>query len=205
MTRKSEKMGMFDTILINSKCPNCGQMLLRSYQTKDLECVLHTYNVGDCIEDDIHYEESKESKYLEAIGSCHSDECTFKGNVSDILLQGCPSGFGFLWSCKIKLDDNYCITNKVCDIKIISTIPDDWEEIIKYRYGDYWKFLLERYKGNKKKAVDEFDYGKNRIRFIIMVRKLDCTRLTYREIKKLMKNEEYRKERTIRCSLYSEK
>ena len=187
-------MGMFDSIYLNSECPNCGKIEEREFQTKDLECMLDTYKEGDCVKDKIEYEVSKNNKCLEAIGSCHSDECIFKGNVSDTLWQGAPSGFGFVWNCKIRLDDKYCISSEIYDIEIVTEFPDNWEDIIKYIFGDYWEFLLEKYKGNKKEAIDKIGYSKNRRRFITMIRKMDYSRLLWREAEILLYNEEYRKE-----------
>lgn len=181
-------MGMFDSIILNSKCPNCGKIEEREFQTKDLDCNLDTYKLGDCLED-------FNRRYIEAIASCHSEECKFMGNISDILWQETPSGFDFLWDCKIKLDDACRITNEIYDIEVMTKIPGNWEDIIKHRFGDYWQFLLEKYKGDKKKVADEFGYGKNRRRFITMIRKMDYERLTHGEICDLLYNEEYRKER----------
>ena len=181
-------MGMFDTIYMDGKCPNCGTVEERDFQTKDLENCLTSYKIGDDL-----------SKFniecVEAIATCHNEECAFLGNIEDILNQGTPSGFDFMWSCKIKLDNNKCITNEICDIKILRKIPDNWEDIIKYRFGDYWNFLLEKYKGDKKLAVDRFGHSKNRRRFIVMIRKMDYERLTYSDSVELLYNEEYRKKR----------
>jgi hypothetical protein len=179
-------MGMFDSIMLNSKCPNCGKIEEREFQTKDLARSLDTYKLGDSLKD-------FNIRYIEAIASCHSEECAFVGNISDILWQETPSGFDFLWGCKIKLDDA-CITNEIYDIEIMTQIPDDWEDIIKHRFGDYWQFLLDKYKGDKKKAADEFGFGKNRRRFITMIRKMDYGRLTHGEARNLLRNEEYRNE-----------
>lgn len=188
-------MGMFDTILIRGKCPNCGEVKERGYQTKDLECMLDTYTEGDSVKNVI---DNKDNRFIEAIASCHNEDCSFLGNISDILWQGTPSGFDFLWDCKIKLDDDYRITNEIYDVEISTKIPSDWESIIEYRYGDYWKFLVEKYK-DKKEAADKFGYGKNRRRFITMARKMDYSRLLYREANRLLMNEEYRKEKMNRC------
>jgi len=180
-------MGMFDSIILNSKCPNCGKIEEREFQTKDLDRSLGTYKLGDSLKD-------FNIRYIEAIASCHSEECQFIGNISDILWQETPSGFDFLWDCKIKLDDMHRITDEIYDIEVATKIPDDWEDIIKHRFGDYWQFLLEKYKGDKKKAVDKFGHGKNRRRFITMIRKMDYERLTHGEANDLLRNEEYRKE-----------
>ena len=50
-------MGMFDSIFLNSECPNCGKIEEREFQTKDLECMFDTYNEGDCVKDKIEYED----------------------------------------------------------------------------------------------------------------------------------------------------
>ena len=41
-------MGMYDTILIDGKCPCCGETI-SSFQTKDLECNLDVFEKGDSI------------------------------------------------------------------------------------------------------------------------------------------------------------
>jgi hypothetical protein len=175
-------MGMYDSIMLNSKCPKCGKIEEREFQTKDLDRNLDIYKLGDCLED-------FNRRFIETIVSCHSEECAFIGNISDILWQETPSGFDLLWGCKIKLDDACCITNEIYDIEIMTKIPDNWEDIIKHRFGDYWRFLLEKYNGDKKKAADEFGYGKNRRRFITMIRKMDYGRLTHSEIHDLLHDE----------------
>ena len=59
-------------------------------------------------------------------------------------------------------------------------------------------FLLEKYKGDKIKAADEFGCGIHRRRFITTIRKMDYERLIYRDSNDLLRNEEYRKEITKR-------
>ncbi len=189
-------MGMFDSAMLKSKCPNCGKFEEREFQTKDLDCNLDVYKQGDCLE-------RFNIRYIDAIASCHNEECKFIGNIADILLQETPSGFDFLWNCKVKLDDVFCITSEVYDIEIITKIPKDWEDILKYRFGDYWQFLLEKYKGDKMKAADEFGYGINRREFITTIRKMDYERLEHIEARDLLR-EEYRKEEMERNNKWKE-
>ena len=46
-------MGMYDTLLVNVKCPECKTIKMRDVQTKDFECVLDSFSVGDVVNDSI--------------------------------------------------------------------------------------------------------------------------------------------------------
>lgn len=61
-------MGMFDSIMLNTKCPYCGKETIRECQTKDLSCYLKVYNPGDKVETD--------QKWLQAITECKSGICS---------------------------------------------------------------------------------------------------------------------------------
>jgi hypothetical protein len=43
-------MGMFDTILLDVSCPECGNYVTHEFQTKSLECLLDTYRPGDMVD-----------------------------------------------------------------------------------------------------------------------------------------------------------
>lgn len=43
-------MGMYDVIDdITAYCPGCGKILKKDFQTKDLECMLDHYKLGDFV------------------------------------------------------------------------------------------------------------------------------------------------------------
>lgn len=60
-------MGMFDSIMLNTKCPYCDKEAVRECQTKDLDCNLDVYNIGDRVKTD--------EKWLWAITDCDSETC----------------------------------------------------------------------------------------------------------------------------------
>lgn len=59
---------MFDSIFMPIKCPFCGQTFEMECQTKDLDCRLHRWKVGDNTE---HPEE----KELYCCATCASETC----------------------------------------------------------------------------------------------------------------------------------
>lgn len=63
-------MGMFDSINIDVKCPYC-EGKSETVQTKDLDCVLQTYNVGDKI--------GEKHRWLDSCEIC--DSCNKYYNV----------------------------------------------------------------------------------------------------------------------------
>jgi len=40
-------MGMYDTIELNVSCPVCGNAIINTFQTKDFDCLMDTYQPGD--------------------------------------------------------------------------------------------------------------------------------------------------------------
>ena len=46
-------MGLFDTLLLEIKCPECKTIEIREVQTKDFECCLNDFKVGDVIDSTI--------------------------------------------------------------------------------------------------------------------------------------------------------
>lgn len=45
---------MFDSILMPVKCPKCGKEKERECQTKDLDCLLERFKIGDVVKTDFH-------------------------------------------------------------------------------------------------------------------------------------------------------
>ena len=58
-------MGMFDSAYIECTCPTCNKVQERECQTKDADCVLSTWKVGDVVNPNF--------KYINCIASC--DDC----------------------------------------------------------------------------------------------------------------------------------
>lgn len=98
-------MGMYDSIYLDLRCPNCGQISNMECQTKDSFCTLHVYKVGDIIP--VEYGESFE--YLNASASCRQKICL---DWEKNRYQGRIIGFGFGFRIKIFLDKGR-ITNRV--------------------------------------------------------------------------------------------
>ena len=46
-------MGMFDNLLVNVECPKCKRSKIREVQTKDFDCLLEHFNVGDVVDGSI--------------------------------------------------------------------------------------------------------------------------------------------------------
>jgi wobble nucleotide-excising tRNase len=65
-------MGMFDSIMLNVKCPYCGEEEVRECQTKDLDCYLDVYTLGDKVK--------TLDKWLECITDCESEACKLPGS-----------------------------------------------------------------------------------------------------------------------------
>lgn len=61
-------MGMFDSIMMQVKCPYCGEEIERECQTKDLECILDVFRVGDTVGTDVYNK-------LTCICDCNSETC----------------------------------------------------------------------------------------------------------------------------------
>ena len=46
-------MGLFDTLWLEIKCPKCKTIETRKVQTKDFECCLDAFKVGDVVDSTI--------------------------------------------------------------------------------------------------------------------------------------------------------
>jgi hypothetical protein len=90
-------MGMFDSIYLEMKCPFCGKISEMEIQTKELDCDLNVWKVGDYIGTD------KYNYIDECSAQCRSDECM------DFMLkkQGYRSGFGRSFDVKIFLNEGF--------------------------------------------------------------------------------------------------
>jgi len=42
-------MGMYDLIELDVSCPICGNAIINSFQTKDFDCLMDTYQPGDSV------------------------------------------------------------------------------------------------------------------------------------------------------------
>ena len=60
-------MGMFDSINLTIKCPRCGKESLMEAQTKELDCALDVFVVGQPISDQYNY--------LDCITECCIGSC----------------------------------------------------------------------------------------------------------------------------------
>ena len=68
-------MGMFDTIYLEVKCPECGEESMVECQTKDLECELNEYFKGDFVASKKLLTEITETRKLYCTAECRSLEC----------------------------------------------------------------------------------------------------------------------------------
>ena len=83
---------MFDSILIDIKCPYCSKISEIECQTKELCCTLKRWKKGDFVCD-------KSIKVLDCIADCYSKECVDYTNKQD----GYKSGFGRMFYVDVKL------------------------------------------------------------------------------------------------------
>lgn len=74
-------MGMYDSIVINIKCPSCGNEYKREAQTKQLDCDLEVWRKGDFVT----------TKYndLDCLTDCRCDKIF---NVNIKLKKGVVTG-----------------------------------------------------------------------------------------------------------------
>jgi hypothetical protein len=96
-------MGLFDSIYLPLKCPNCGDEGDKELQTKDLWCDLDVYRVGDSI-GTIQY------RWLDCHAGCRSEACRAWEKEK---WQGRSVGFGFGWEVWAEIDDVGRITGRV--------------------------------------------------------------------------------------------
>lgn len=60
-------MGMYDSVKIKIKCPYCGEESEIEAQTKELDCTLEVWKVGDFVSDKFNY--------LDCVADCLQPEC----------------------------------------------------------------------------------------------------------------------------------
>lgn len=60
---------MFDSIMLNVKCPYCEKEEIHECQTKDMDCILVRYHKGDLVPTDYHD--------LDCIASCNEMQSKF--------------------------------------------------------------------------------------------------------------------------------
>lgn len=82
-------MGMFDIFVAEVKCPHCGERSEIDFNTKELDCDLHAWRVGDKIEltGNLFI---KDGEIKNALGDCKSKVCMEWGKEN----IGYASGFG---------------------------------------------------------------------------------------------------------------
>ena len=95
-------MGSYDKIYLEVKCPYCGASKIREIQTKDLNCLLNNYKVGDST--------NTKLKFITGTTSCDSMECQIYMKKWE--LKHAFIGFGRLFNVRIKLEQG-CVTNKL--------------------------------------------------------------------------------------------
>lgn len=84
---------MFDSVIIEIKCPYCGEVSETEAQTRQLDCDLEVWKVGDFVTDKLNY--------LICIADCIQPKC--KEYVTK--KNGYWGGFGRKFNVKIVLKD----------------------------------------------------------------------------------------------------
>jgi len=117
-------MGMFDSLYIQLKCPNCGDEGEKECQTKDLECGLNNYHVGESIG-------TRQFRWLDVSIRCHSETCQKWQEARD----GYRSGFGYGWDGWAEIDEQGRITGRVQTERPDAAPPAD-EPVSDMDYGN---------------------------------------------------------------------
>lgn len=163
---------MFDSVYIWMNCPYCRDYESIELQTKNLDKVLAHYESVDLqsiveAKKNRYYKKyhgspwksnaeiSKEFgdnlKYIKVTGDCHSPKCQFDSDRRDIIMQGCPLGFGRTFDAKIKIKkfrSKYYLYGKPYDI-----IKDDnTEEKLKDYKKHLKKDVLKKFEEFTKKS-----------------------------------------------------
>lgn len=94
-------MGMFDSVYAPLKCPNCGDDGEKELQTKDLDCYMHSYRIGDSIG-------TTQFRWLYCLACCQSDTCKKERDKA----LGYRSGLGGLWDVFAEISDDGRITGR---------------------------------------------------------------------------------------------
>ncbi len=63
-------MGMFDSVMLKVKCPYCGKDEVRECQTKDFNCTLAVWKVGDYVD--------RSKRSFDCIVQCEEERCPSK-------------------------------------------------------------------------------------------------------------------------------
>jgi hypothetical protein len=127
---KERIMGMYDSVMVKMICPYCGKSSNIEFQTKDLDCALDVFHVGDKVTDKL--------TYLDVIGDCHTPECQARSDKYSCSVQKSASGFGALFDAKIKVKDG-TITDEVYDIITSEQYTDVYIESVKDKWEPYYK------------------------------------------------------------------
>lgn len=86
-------MGMYDSFYLPITCPFCGYVSEMDVQTKELDCSLKTFHIGDHVSDKYNY--------LDCIADCLSPECVEYTDQQ----RGYHSGFGRLFYVRVYIED----------------------------------------------------------------------------------------------------
>lgn len=101
-------MGMYDEFVIDKcKCKNCGKNINDIVQTKDFECLLSTWNIGDYI-----YEDVSLDLYEEAW-------CESCGHINNVLIRVRK---GFYVDCI--LAEEYSNDTPPLDVELLQSIKN---------------------------------------------------------------------------------
>jgi hypothetical protein len=77
-------MGMYDLVELDVSCPICGNRIINTFQTKDFECLMDTYQPGDRVPIDCNL------SFVRAYTTCdHKREITkIEGELVFIMITG---------------------------------------------------------------------------------------------------------------------
>lgn len=129
-------MGLFDSIILKTKCPYCKKESEMEFQTKDLENILDVFEKGDSIG-------AMKFHYLDSIGACQSKDCRIHAAKRELVYHKESSSFQepiFYAHIEIKKG---VITGKIKNIRTLEEYTDSW--LNKPENRKKWERKIKKY------------------------------------------------------------
>lgn len=94
-------MGMFDSVYLKIKCPNCSEVTDIECQTKATDCLMNVWRKGD-------YIGTKNFRWLDCTADCHSDQC----KAHQVRKDGYRSGFGRMFNVRVHINKSGIVSGQ---------------------------------------------------------------------------------------------
>lgn len=96
-------MGMYDSLMIDVKCPKCGETSCMEFQTKETDGLMKMFKIGDDITKDLW---SSDTSKVDGLVDCMSDKCVKDTNER----LGYVSGSGYIFPIAVLLNNGVITT-----------------------------------------------------------------------------------------------